>query len=433
MKKLLTCRNLSKTFRLGEFISPKALVRRLFYNVRLKGAVSTNKHIALENINFEIFEGEKVAILGINGAGKSTLLKLIAGIMSPTSGSIEIHNNGLVLPLLGVGAGFNIELTGKENLNLLGSVYGLDRNRIKQLYVDITEFAGISRFMDTPVKRYSKGMKARLGISIALHIYPSLLIVDEVLAVGDQAFREKCMKRVEDLCSNGTSLIFVSHSASRMLRLCKRGLYLKGGKLAYDGDIKSAVDMYLNDTVTPMTNILTKDTKPIDDYYIPSRIKNKIFGNEKESPIMITSINIGDKSGAKDAFILNEDIYITISYKVFEECSAKTRIIVFDDEGSVLFQSIDNSQSYLRQAKRPGVYNSLVNLPADMLHPGIYQILISISSNQPLVKHLKIDKSVQIEIKPASPGSYPLMSQDLAIKLPGNIKPYLDWTTNKSG
>ena len=231
MKTIISVQNVCKTFQLGQHVSPQIILGKLIKLFQKRRDHDKNKlYHALNNITFEIDAGERVAIIGKNGAGKSTLLKIIAGIMQPSSGKVETVKNCFTLPLLGVGAGFNIELTGSENLELVCSVYGLSTNRINDIKDEIIKFAEIDQFMETPLKRYSKGMRARLGISIALSLKPTLLTVDEVLAVGDRAFREKCMNRVEELCNGGMSLVFVSHSASRMLRLCNRGIYLEKGK-----------------------------------------------------------------------------------------------------------------------------------------------------------------------------------------------------------
>ena len=239
MTYMLRVQNVGKKFKLGQHISPLAVVEGFLGLFLKENRFEKDKtYVALDNISFDIKSGEKVAIIGKNGAGKSTLLKIISGIMEPSSGRIKTADNCFILPLLGVGAGFNIELTGSENLELVCCVYGLAAKQIKAIRQKVIAFAEIEQFMETPLKRYSKGMRARLGISIALHLQPSLLIVDEVLAVGDRAFREKCMQKVEELCTMGTSLIFVSHSASRMLRLCTRGIYLEKGNLIFDGEIR---------------------------------------------------------------------------------------------------------------------------------------------------------------------------------------------------
>jgi lipopolysaccharide transport system ATP-binding protein len=197
---------------------------------------------ALRDVGFDIEPGELVAFIGRNGAGKSTLLKILSRIVYPTKGSFRIV--GRVGSLLEVGTGFHAELTGRENIFLNGSILGMTRPEIKQKFDEIVEFSGVSQFIDTPVKHYSSGMYVRLAFAVAAHLDPEILIVDEVLAVGDVAFQQKCMGRMNSIAGEGRTVLFVSHNMQAMRTLCRRGIVLKDGLVEYDGDIDTGVDLY---------------------------------------------------------------------------------------------------------------------------------------------------------------------------------------------
>ena len=199
---------------------------------------------ALRDINLKIHKGDIVGIMGRNGSGKSTLLKLLSRITYPTEGHIGIK--GRVASLLEVGTGFNYELTGRENVYLNGSILGLRKQEIDERYQRIVEFAEIPDFMDTPVKRYSSGMRVRLAFAVAAHLDPEILILDEVLAVGDAKFQEKCLNRIDEIKNSGVTILFVSHSAQSVLELCTHGVVLEEGRVAAIGTAKETTDYYLN-------------------------------------------------------------------------------------------------------------------------------------------------------------------------------------------
>jgi lipopolysaccharide transport system ATP-binding protein len=200
---------------------------------------------ALQDVNFQLSEGESLALVGANGAGKTTILKLLSNISMPTSGSIT--TDGQLSALIELGAGFHPDLTGRENIYLNGAILGLKRQTIERRFDEIVAFSELDRFIDTPVKRYSSGMAVRLGFAVASCIEPEILLVDEVLAVGDAAFQQKCMKRIRSLISNGTSIIFVSHNFYLIQAICNRALYLHKGCVKYQGDTKEVLDLYEQD------------------------------------------------------------------------------------------------------------------------------------------------------------------------------------------
>lgn len=210
----------------------------------LKGKLHFNEFYALKNVSFAINRGDSVALIGKNGSGKSTLLKILAGVMYPTKGGIAV--NGSIAPLIELGAGFDMELTAKENIYLNGSILGFDRAFMDQHFEEIVEFSELREFINVPLKNYSSGMIARLGFSIATIIKADILIVDEVLAVGDFRFQEKCKKKIAELLSGGTTLLFVSHSADQVKQLCKKAIWLDHGNLMAYGDTGDVYAMYEN-------------------------------------------------------------------------------------------------------------------------------------------------------------------------------------------
>ena len=215
---------------------------------RMKEALGLSKkkihkeNYALRNVDIKIYQGETVGIIGTNGSGKSTILKIITGVLNPTSGNLTV--NGRISALLELGAGFNMEYTGIENIYLNGAVMGFDHKYMDAHFEEILEFSELRDFIDVPVKNYSSGMIARLGFSIATITKPDILIVDEVLAVGDENFQKKCINKIHSLLENNTTLLFVSHNSDTVQEICNRAIWLDGGKLMIDADSKTACDAY---------------------------------------------------------------------------------------------------------------------------------------------------------------------------------------------
>ena len=223
----------------------RSIVGSLTQNSKLKPQNSTQEEFwALKDVSFEVKQGDRVGIIGRNGAGKSTLLKILSRITEPTSGKISIK--GRVASLLEVGTGFHPELTGRENIYLNGAILGMDRYEIKKKFDEIVDFAEVEKFLDTPVKRYSSGMYVRLAFAVAAHLEPEILIVDEVLAVGDAQFQKKCLGKMEDVGREGRTVLFVSHNMSSVELLCSRAMLLNQGKLEKDSKISDCIDYYLN-------------------------------------------------------------------------------------------------------------------------------------------------------------------------------------------
>src|SRR5215217_3559981 len=255
MKPIIKVENLSKQYRIGQGRARYGSLRETIMNAaqapfkrlrRLRRGVGPAEETiwALENVSFEVMPGEVVGIIGRNGAGKSTLLKILSRITEPTTGQIDLY--GRVGSLLEVDAGFHPELTGRENIYLNGSILGMRRSEIERKFDEIVAFAETEKFLDTQVKYYSSGMYTRLAFAVAAHLEPELLVVDEVLAVGDANFQKKCLNKMQDVSEHGRTVLFVSHSMSAITRLCQRAILLDKGKVLVDGPTSQVVNAYLD-------------------------------------------------------------------------------------------------------------------------------------------------------------------------------------------
>lgn len=215
-----------------------------FLPALIKGEETSKGFTALDDVSFEIAKGDSIGIIGPNGSGKSTILKLIAGVMSPTMGKVEVK--GQISPLIELGAGMHPELTGRENIYLNGAILGLKKKQIDANLQNIINFSEIEEFIDQPVKHYSSGMYMRLAFAIAVHVDPEILIVDEILAVGDVAFQEKCFRKMEEFKENGVTIIFVSHSLEQIKRFCNKAIYINHSKLIAKGNVDEVCEIYNN-------------------------------------------------------------------------------------------------------------------------------------------------------------------------------------------
>ena len=241
MKYVIEVKKMSMSFNV---LNEKVTSLKEFFIKFLKGNIKYRKFNALNNINFSIQKGELVGLIGFNGAGKSTLLKLISGVLTPTEGSVTIE--GRIAPLIELCAGFDPELTGRENVVLNSKLLGFSKKEIKDRMDSIIEFSELKDFIDIPLKNYSSGMLARLGFSIATSYTPEVLIVDEVLSVGDFHFQEKSIKKIHDMIQDGTTVFFVSHNIQQVRELCTRVIWIDNGNLKVDGDVESITEEYMN-------------------------------------------------------------------------------------------------------------------------------------------------------------------------------------------
>ena len=317
--------------------------------------------LALKDINFEVKQGDRLGIIGKNGAGKSTLLKILSRITSPTKGEVKIK--GRVSSLLEVGTGFHPELTGRENIYLNGSILGMKRKEIDKKLDEIIDFAGIEKHIDTPVKRYSSGMYVRLGFAVAAHLDPEILIVDEVLAVGDAEFQKKAIGKMEDVSTNeGRTILFVSHNMASVRRLCNKGILIKEGSIIQTGDMEEVTDFYLSEFVTD------------------NQVRSISFEPDKSLPMSITGIEIYAKGKNKDAiFDITDTLCVRIRYSVYEDNLAGINIgfTLSTNDGVIVFYSwdVDNNQQLLK-GRLKGDYETEFEIP-ETLNLGQYLISIN--------------------------------------------------------
>lgn len=308
MKPIIRVQNLSKQFRIGAAKPHYSTIRESLVEIAKKPFNSFNKNRdnqntiwALKDIDFEITPGEVVGVIGRNGAGKSTLLKILSRITKPTTGRVELY--GRVGSLLEVGTGFHNELTGRENIFLNGSILGMRRDEIFKKFDEIVDFAGIEKFLDTPVKHYSSGMAVRLAFAVAAHLEPEILIVDEVLAVGDLEFQKKCLGKMDEVTKKeGRTVLFVSHNMGAVRNLCKKGIILHNGIMDFYGRVDIAIENYLN-----------KNAKDSNCYFQrPHDFRDK--------DIFFQLIEFKNLNNAiKSEFTTAEDIYLQAEIKLFSE------------------------------------------------------------------------------------------------------------------
>ena len=239
-KQVIKAENVSMKFNMS---SEKIDNIKEYFIKRIKGHISYDTLWALQNVNFQMEKGESVALVGLNGSGKSTFLKILAGVMEPTSGKVQV--NGTIAPLIELGAGFDMDLTAKENVSFNGAILGYDRSVMRKHYDEIVEFAGLYDFMDTPLKNFSSGMLARLAFSVMTFGLPDLLIVDEVLSVGDFTFQEKCKERIRNMKEKGTAILLVSHSMEQVREVCSRAVWLEKGVVQMDGPCIEVTEAYV--------------------------------------------------------------------------------------------------------------------------------------------------------------------------------------------
>jgi lipopolysaccharide transport system ATP-binding protein len=364
MTVVLQTEHLSKEYRLG-VIGHGALVKDLqSWWARFRGRPDPNALVcldplsrfssgdriwALRDVNFRITGGEAVGIIGKNGAGKSTLLKIIARVTSPTKGTVKAK--GRIASLLEVGTGFHPELTGRENVHLNGAILGMNLTEINRKFDQIVDFAGVDEFIDTPVKRYSSGMYVRLAFAVAAHLEPEILIVDEVLAVGDAEFQRKCLGKMNELSSNeGRTILFVSHNMTAIRNLCKRTLLIEDGAVRLDGITPAVIDHYVEQQIPQVAVLQGPD---LDSKLQKAFSQGRVFFECKE-------IAFTDVSGEpKTVFLSNEKIILSVTVEIFETLSKlQLNAHLMNKENDCLWRSefADDPTSIEHDILTPGTY-----------------------------------------------------------------------------
>ena len=370
---------------------------------------------ALDGISFQVRKGELVGIIGRNGAGKSTLLKLLSRITQPTRGEADIY--GRVGTLLEVGTGFHPELTGRENIYLSGAVLGMRRREIARRFGEIVEFAEVERFLDTPVKRYSSGMYMRLAFSVAAHLDPDILIVDEVLAVGDASFQRKCLSKMEDVGQQGRTVLFVSHSMPAITRLCRRALLLHEGHILDDGPAHRVVSAYLRSGL---------GTTAARDWPEPRRAP----GNEVVRFLAVRAHN--GQGEVSDSMDIRRPISIELEYDVLAPGHVLVpNINLTSEDGTCIFAAVDLDPEWHRRPRPAGRYVSTAHLPGDFLAEGGVVVRALISTFDPMVNHADVPDAVAFHVTDSLDGDS--ARGDYAGFMPGVVRPRLTWTNQLIG
>jgi lipopolysaccharide transport system ATP-binding protein len=318
---------------------------------------------ALRDVSFELGRGEVLGVIGRNGAGKTTLLKLLSRITEPTQGYAEM--TGRVGALLEVGTGFHPELTGRENVYLNGGILGMRRGEIKRKFDEIVEFAEVERFIDTPVKRYSSGMFVRLAFAVAAHLEPEILIIDEVLAVGDLAFQKKCLGKMNDVAGEGRTVLFVSHNMGAVKSLCPRSLVLEGGELVFDGPTGKAIGEYV--------------TRLYDQSETHVRIERR-----PDVPVQVTELWCEDETGQEVTEVeLGSDVVVRVRYEISEPLrDVSLALLVANDGTPLLFSHDTDTAEDLQHLREAGVYDARIRVPFSIFKEGSYTAAVQIGYGQ---------------------------------------------------
>jgi lipopolysaccharide transport system ATP-binding protein len=346
---------------------------------------------ALKDINFQVKQGEVLGIIGKNGAGKSTLLKILSQVTSPTTGEVKIK--GRIASLLEVGTGFHSELTGRENVFLNGAILGMIKKEIKRKFDEIVDFSGVEKYIDTPVKRYSSGMTVRLAFAVAAHLEPEILVIDEVLAVGDAEFQNKALGKMQDVSSKeGRTVLFVSHNLTAVQRLCTKSLLLQNGKIVKEGNTENVISQYLS--------------------------KN----------LYLTSISYCINNKIKDTFYATEDIYLNFSYRTKQGSIIFIHgLNIYNEQEINVFNSHDTTsgaRGIIR--KEDEIYQVQCIIPKNLLNEGIYSVSFALFSAEPYILYNHQIGILRFNIIDLIDGTS--ARGDYTGGFPGVIRPILEWS-----
>lgn len=426
---IIQIENLSKKYQLGT-IGYKTLQRDVqAWWARVRGKEDPNAIIgeetrldvrgdfwALNGVSFEITQGEAVGIIGANGAGKSTLLKILSHITRPTKGVVRIK--GKVASLLEVGTGFHPELTGRENVLLNGAILGMKRAEVLAKFDEIVSFAGVEQFIDTPVKRYSSGMYVRLGFAIAAHLDPEILIIDEVLAVGDAAFQKKCLGKMEDVSQQGRTVIFVSHSMMSIKSFCHRGVLLDKGRVKADGEISEVIEAYMGDEKKPRGEIVwdSPDSAPGD------------------ARARLRSVRTVSKGATSPVVDIDKEFQIEVEYWNLVPDSRRHISVHLMNSMGIFVLSSSNMPSvcispdpwYSRPYPR-GLFKTACTIPGLLLNEGQYTIAIYLNADQASAHILYMRDVLTFAVRETG-----VMRKEYPVGVwQGVIRPRLGWQTTQ--
>jgi lipopolysaccharide transport system ATP-binding protein len=371
---------------------------------------------ALDNVSFTVEPGETLGIVGNNGAGKSTLLKILSRITKPTGGTVELH--GRVGSLLEVGTGFHQELSGRENIFLNGAILGMRRGEIEKRFDEIVAFSELEKFLDTPVKHYSSGMYMRLAFAVAAHLEPEILIVDEVLAVGDVSFQKKCLNKMQDVSQKGRTVLFVSHDMSAVTRICTRAIALSKGKIVLEGDATEVVRSYFSSNlgISAEHDFSVDANAPASEFV---RLKRVRVINEKSETF--GSLDIRGKIGIEATYEALQGGQILLP-----------NFQIYNQDRVQLFTVQDVSREWHRREKERGEYVSTVWIPPNFMAEGAFFVNFAVVTYLPAMRiHFNAIEAVSFDVVDSLEGD--TARGDYAGKMDGVIRPILDWETSFNG
>jgi lipopolysaccharide transport system ATP-binding protein len=412
MQPLIEIRNLGKQYKLTATRSPVSF--REAINASVKNILNKNKRNrqsfwALQDFNLDIMAGERVGIIGRNGAGKSTLLKLISRITPPTTGYATLR--GRVGSLLEVGTGFHHELSGRENIYLNGSILGLKKAEIDQQFDAIVDFSGVERFIDTPLKHYSNGMQLRLAFSVAAHLEPEILLIDEVLAVGDLEFQKKCLGKMEAISKKeGRTILFVSHNMDSIRKFCTHTILLDEGKLVGQGNTEAMISEYVSKHRDTSAEKNWKDgfTSPTGEVRL-----NRAFLHDEQG-VVVSRFDTASRIG------------ITMEYEILENDAVFTHgINLYNQEQVHLFSSHDVVTPSRLDKRQPGQYKATAWIPGHLLPEGIFTLGVALFRPNPLEVLIHETDSLSFEV--FTDFSKQTARGDYIDTIPGLVRPMLDW------
>lgn len=366
---------------------------------------------ALNDVSFEVKRGQVIGIIGSNGAGKSTILKILSKITDPTYGRAEIR--GRISSLLEVGTGFHPDLTGRENVYLNATILGMKKREVDRKFDDIVQFSGVEKFIDTPVKRYSSGMKVRLAFSVAAHLEPEILIVDEVLSVGDADFQKKSLSKMENIGQGGRTVLFVSHSMSAISRFCDRAILLRHGRVAADGPADRVVSMYLNGS---------SGTSAAREWRDPD--------SAPRGPVIrLLGLRVKNKDGdISDTHDIRHPVSLEMEYDVLQSGHVLLpHFAVRNDHGQCAFLTLDQDPEWRGRPRPAGRYISTALIPGNLLSEGMHYISCYCISLYPDTGQIGEPDAVAFYVSDTLDGDS--ARGDYAKKLGGVVRPLLKWTT----
>lgn len=411
--------NVSKKYRIGGlhpgYMTFREMIGDLFAAPlrRLRNGGDSHQELwALTDVNLEVRQGEPIGIIGHNGAGKSTLLKILSRITKPTRGQVEIL--GRIGSLLEVGTGFHPDLTGRENVYLNGAILGMRRAEIDRKFDEIVAFAELEKFIETPVKFYSSGMYVRLAFSVAAHLEPEILIMDEVLAVGDAAFQQKCLDKMHSIRQRGHTIFFVSHNMPAVTRLCKRVILLEGGRVRADGEPHSVVNEYISST---------RESGAAREW---------VDGAEApgDSVVRLRSVRVCNERGETTAAIdVRRPLRIEVTYDVLDAGHVLLPTLeLYNEHGTEVFSTHDTGEVWRRRERPIGRYISSVIIPGNLLAEGSLTAHVSVMSHFPAtILHARETNAVAFQVIDSQQGD--TARGDYLGPMPGVVRPLLQWDT----